>query len=598
MFRKIVSNLSFSSALVGQLSFYASRLRKEQATRRLGLIFVALALVVQSLAVFVPPAPANAADTNDLIYGGIRPSDGGLSIFMRAYDSNSKGLRDIMSYFGISRSEIAASKHGAWNGVASFSDSWYSVNLRQMGIAGEQAVTTTNTSTGSSLTFYTRPWYRPGNVNNTLWGFKGYSASLAAKTGQGTFYLLDICGNLIVKTPPPPKEIKVCNIKTGNVITIREADFNASQHSRTLSDCNKIQVCDVGTHKLVTISEIAFDPTKHSRNLNDCKIIQVCDLTTFKLINIRQTQYDPNKHSDDIGDCQNVKVCEISSRKVVTISRANYENNKSDYSLDPADCNMIKVCDLSSYDVITIVETAYDASKHSKDIANCKACPLIGLGTISYLDEKCVACPLSGLEDLAISDNGCHDGEIVTSKTATNTTQDGIDATTSVAKAGDNIRYTITAKNNGGSDVTISFVDDVTDTLQYADLKETGGGNFDEDSQTITWPGVKLKAGQEQSRTFSVRVKSNIPAAPAGTSHEESYDCVISNVYGNKTSIKVDCPLIKTIENVKELPPTGPAENMIFAGIVGSVVLYFYLRSQQLGKEVRLIRRDLNAGAI
>ena len=56
MFRRIFSNLSFSPALVGQLGFYAKRLRREEATRRLGLVFTALALVVQSLAVFSPPA--------------------------------------------------------------------------------------------------------------------------------------------------------------------------------------------------------------------------------------------------------------------------------------------------------------------------------------------------------------------------------------------------------------------------------------------------------------------------------------------------------------------------------------------------------------
>ena len=60
MFRNIVSNLPFSPALVGQLGFYAKRLRKEEATRRLGLIFTVLALVVQSFAVFQAPEPVNA----------------------------------------------------------------------------------------------------------------------------------------------------------------------------------------------------------------------------------------------------------------------------------------------------------------------------------------------------------------------------------------------------------------------------------------------------------------------------------------------------------------------------------------------------------
>ena len=61
MFKKIVSHLPFSPTLVGQLGFYAKRLSKEQASRRVGLILTALALVVQYFAVFVPPESANAA---------------------------------------------------------------------------------------------------------------------------------------------------------------------------------------------------------------------------------------------------------------------------------------------------------------------------------------------------------------------------------------------------------------------------------------------------------------------------------------------------------------------------------------------------------
>lgn len=207
MFRKIVSNLSFSPAVVGQLSFYAKRLRKEEVTRRLGLVFVALALIVQSLTVFQPSESANAADSNDLVYGGIRPSDGGLSIFLSAYDRNANGLKDIINYFGITRNEIAGSSHGAFQNVASYNDTWYSVNHRQTGTAGEQ---TLHTATTPPLTFYTRPWHRADNQNPTLWGFKGYSAKLASSTGSGTFYLMDICGNLLIRKLPPPPPPKKC----------------------------------------------------------------------------------------------------------------------------------------------------------------------------------------------------------------------------------------------------------------------------------------------------------------------------------------------------------------------------------------------------
>lgn len=598
MFRKIVSNISFSSALVGQLGFYAKRLRKEESSRRIGIFFIVLALIVQSLAVFNPPTSANAADSNDLVYGGIRPSDGGLSIFLRSYDGNSNGLRDIMSYFGISRSEIVGSKHGAFSNVASFSDTWYSVNLRQQGISGEQAHTTTNSSSGGKLTFYSRPWYRADNRNDTLWGFKGYSAGLASKTGSGTFYLLDICGNLIIKIPPVVKDIQVCDITTGNVVTIKESDFNASKHSRTLSDCNKVKVCDLNSNAIITISEKDFNVSRHSRNLDDCTIIKVCNLSTFTVESIRQTAFNPSKHSKNVQDCDDVTVCNLSARQMVTIKKPLYEANKSLYSTNPADCNMIKVCVLSNFSVITIAESAYDATKQSKDIASCQACPLVGLGKLSIKDPTCQACPLSGLESIAKNDPGCHNGEIVTNKKATNESQGGVDATTVVAKAGDDIRYTITAKNKGGSTVVISFKDDITDTLQYADIKDAGGGVFDEKTKTISWPDTSIAAGKEESRSFTVRVKAVIPSAPTGVSNETSYDCKISNVYGDKTDISIDCPVVKAVELVKELPKTGVGENLAFAGVVLAVAVFFYARSRQLGKEIRLIRRDMNAGVI
>src|SRR6266536_2180022 len=75
MFRKLVSNLPYSPTLVGQLGFYTRRLKKEQVTRKLGLIFTILALLVQSFALIQPPEAANAAgyrdnSANSIIQGG------------------------------------------------------------------------------------------------------------------------------------------------------------------------------------------------------------------------------------------------------------------------------------------------------------------------------------------------------------------------------------------------------------------------------------------------------------------------------------------------------------------------------------------------
>jgi len=476
MFRKIVSHLSFSPALVGQLSFYAKRLRKEEATRKLGLIFVALALVVQSLAVFAPPTSANAADANDLVYGGIRPADGGISIFLRNYDGNVNGLRDIMTYFGVTRDEIAGSQHGEFTNTSEI-HSLYSVNHRQQGEAGEQALNTTNTSTNTNMTFFTRPLYRSDNRVTVFWGFKGYSAELAAKTGNGTFYLMDICGNMLVHSIPAPPKPK-------------------------------------------------------------CTVAGKTDL-----------------YADDSNCFVN---CTFPGKTTIP-------------STSPqcfANCTITGKTSLAATD------------------SNCKITP----------------CPYPGLSGLAKDSKLCvppTPANLVYSKTAQNASQGNVDATTVVAKAGDQIRFTLTAKNAGGTDSTQTISDDLTDTLQYATLTDAAGGTFDDKTQTLSWPNVTIAKGDSISRTILVQLKDPIPATPTGLSDETSYDCMISNIFGNRVDIKVDCPAPKVVEQtVTQLPHTGPTENILFSGIVLAIVAFFYLRSRQLGKEVHLIRRDLNAGAI
>lgn len=69
----------------------------------------------------------------------------------------------------------------------------------------------------------------------------------------------------------PPKEIQVCDLKTKEVITIKETAFDSKKHSKDLADCVvKIEVCDLTTKQIVTINEDDFDESKHSKNLGDC----------------------------------------------------------------------------------------------------------------------------------------------------------------------------------------------------------------------------------------------------------------------------------------------------------------------------------------
>ena len=190
--------------------------------------------------------------------------------------------------------------------------------------------------------------------------------------------------------------------------------------------------------------------------------------------------------------------------------------------------------------------------------------------------------------------------DVVNTKSGLNLSKGNVDATTTTAQSADKISYTVTAKNNGLVSQNVTITEELKDVLEYATLIDNGAGTFDEATKALSWPEVSLAAGQEQSRTFVVQLLDPIPLTNTGTSDESSYDCRMTNTFGNTVEVNVECPEEKVIieQTVAELPKTGPQENMIFAGILLSVVVYFYARSRQLGKEVRLIRHNVTAGGI
>jgi hypothetical protein len=121
------------------------------------------------------------------------------------------------------------------------------------------------------------------------------------------------------ETPEVPKDIKVCELATKKVITIKENQFDATKHSRNLDDCKTpevpkdITVCELATKKVITIKENQFDASKHSKNLNDCKTVEpgkmtVCELATKKVIEINKDQFDATKHTEDLSKCAETPV--------------------------------------------------------------------------------------------------------------------------------------------------------------------------------------------------------------------------------------------------------------------------------------------------
>jgi len=394
MFRKIVSNLPFSPALVGQVSFYAHRLKKEGATRKVGLVFVAMALVVQSLALFQPPEPANAANNNDMVVGGLGTgSKKSLSKFLRPYDNNTRNIKDVMDYNGITRSEISSAKFTSWKAGNKLS---WGFEPRFSSSQGEKRHDIKDDNGKHIVTVYSRPNKLFNGSNTTIYGWVGKSKE------AGWFAVMQSCGNLMTNDlpPPPPPEPE-----------------------------------------------------------------------------------EP----------------------------------------EPP----------------------------------------------------------------------------VLSKNAKNISQDSVDASSTTAQAGDRISYTLKIKNPNDTPITVDIEEHLADVLEYSTLADLGGGTFNEEDKILFWPSVTLGANSEQTRTFFVRVLPKIPSTPQGISDPSSYDCRMTNTFGNSIDVWIECPTPKIIEEVvTELPQTGPTENAIFGSIVLALATYFYMRNRQMRKEIKEVRHYMNSGVI
>lgn len=720
MFRKLISGVSFSPALVGQLGFYARRLKKEEATRRLGLIFTALALVVQSFAVFSPPEPANAASSSDLIYGGVSS----ISQILATYDNPQSDFKKIMTYAGVTRSELASLTPSTLNSreYGTGEGAWLTWGRESRFSAAQGEV---KHVIDSQTTVYTKPLWRYDSTSWTTVHGSYYTNVFRGKSAtRGEFIIMGSCGNLVTRTiptappvAPSPSPVARCSsiavIKTSDteraftansysaygatvsrytfVVTnesgtiVSEKSYSSTVKSytspaidlppgnyqvkaivttslgdKTSSDCqqsfsvaspgvsiektvNKTEkitakLNDTFTYDIVvtntggtTLSQLAvadkapdgidfveatagsitdnqwstkiaslapkstatysitakatkrFDagstlaknvacvnsPAINGIELEDCDgalvempetVMSVCEFSTDAIVTIKKSQFDENLYSTDPLSCEKIQVCDTTSNTIITVRTPEFNSASQTKTL--SDCDDMQVCDLSSGDVVIIKQHEFTSDVYSEDASDCVP-------------------------------------SIAEVKTALNMSQDAVDATQVVAQPSDRIRYKLTATNVGSVDATSDFTEELQDVLEYATVIDTGGGNFNESTKILSWPSVTLKPGESQTRLFTVEVAETIPAAARGVSDPTSFDCTMLNTFGSTVAIDVNCPTSKVIEQtVSELPQTGPTENVIFGAMLISIVVYFYARSRQLGKEVRLIRRDINAGTI
>ncbi len=635
MFRKLVSNLPFSPALVGQLGFYARRLRKEEFTRRLGLIFTVLALIMQSLAVFSPPEQALASNTSDIIKGGVNSVGDILNVYDNSGATND--FKDIMDYFGVTRAELAAMNKNKQY-ICSSDHSIISFGRQHHYSSSEGEIEHhVPKQAGGFSTLHSVPLYRFDSVNNMV---NCYASFIGNSKSVGWFAIMQKCGNFQIKKnvrklPLGHFVTATCRVVQGYAYDERQLDLKTRVYlyfngkPGVGKQFGPVQA-DQATPTSTAGAGHGFSfvvPEEYQKSGKPTTVWAVMQplpgwsASTVQFDNTVQIPGSCTPTKIPIAACTDLKISYIDRTHIAMAARASASEgatisaytftvtNKSgkkvyekivSSSEGLASLSNIEFKDIGDYTVKVVVKTSL-GDKTSVDCAGdfhvCPPSKCMFSPTISSIDENCKPCPYDS--SIWIKDEKNCRPQISESKEAKNLTQNVTNANGTTARITDRIEYTIYTTNVGSGAVTASINESLGDVLEYAKLLDSGGGTFDDQTKTLSWGNVTLAAQKTDTRKFVVQVLDTIPATPHGSNNPAAFNCVMTNSYGNTVDISVQCPLTKQIEGATHvLPATGPGENVVFGTILIMVVTYFYVRNRQMNKEVRLIKKEFNAGTI
>jgi uncharacterized repeat protein (TIGR01451 family) len=201
MFKKLLSNLPFNPSLIGQVSFYAKRMHREAAVRRIGLAFVVLAILVQVFAIVSPPESTLAESNNDMVRGGFTSREQAVT-YCR---SNTQDFANVLAHYRVTCEALASA---ATKTIKSTDHG------KQLDSLGRVEQGQTIARTGKPTEEY------PVMINGTeyfmknLWSWDSGSSSsykvLEVKNSHNqSIFIMYSCGNIVTigkYAPPPPPE--------------------------------------------------------------------------------------------------------------------------------------------------------------------------------------------------------------------------------------------------------------------------------------------------------------------------------------------------------------------------------------------------------
>jgi uncharacterized repeat protein (TIGR01451 family) len=538
MFEKLLSALPFNPGTIQQLSFYANRMRQEEAIRRVGLVFIVLAFLIQFFAFTSPPVPTLAASPNDLI-------DGGFSSAAQAATDCQSNLEDygtILSNYGISCSDVAAAQTISIN-----SDSWnkqlWSMGRDPANIAGETPVSTP----GLSYPLYERylwGWDSPGTSST-------YQVLNVTVTGGQTFFLMYACGNLVSIGFPQPVQQKP-NI--------------------TLSKTT-VPGYPVANSTVKPGTELGF--RIYFNNLGGpASNVQVNDPEPANTTFVSQgtgasTNYG---YSDGNAYWNWPSMPAGASNWYVDVYYKVNENTASGTRI----CNTgaIKTAQTPLQDTNEVCFTVH---------VNAPPAPITPKPPLPK--------PICEEQTSSSNTSTC----IATSKSAANLTQNIANANDTTANAGDIIKYTLSATNKGSSPVTkYLFSDSLAYVLTYSSVVQTNGGSLSSNND-ISWPAVTINPGKTATEQFEVKVDNPIPETPTSTSDPNYFNLKMTNTFGNTITINLPSTPVAVLQTTS-LVNTGPGTSIFIGAAVVVIAGFFFYRSRLIVKESKIAIIERSGG--
>jgi uncharacterized repeat protein (TIGR01451 family) len=564
MLEKLLSNLPYNPGLTHQLAFYAKRMRGEAAVRRLGVLFITTALVIQFLAVLAPSQPTLASSSNDMIDGGI----GSVSQAVNACTSNQRDYGTILFQYGISCNDVAAGSTVTLNSN-DYNRQLYSMGHLPYGKTGETPATVGNT------TVYWR----------YLWSWDSSNAStyqaiqLKSHVTGRTYFLLYNCGNLVSIGLPPAAPRCQYNyfLYSNDSKCVAPCKYDANIAS---NNPNCVQRCTYNSAIAATSAQ-CFKPCDYNKLIpaSSAQCFKPCPLAGKTGLPATSPQCSapcPYNSSILANNVQCFQPCQYN--KAIPATSANcFQPCQYNNAIPATSAQCFKPCD-------------YNKSIAATNSQCFKPCQYNN--SIPATDNSCKPCTdsISSTDSLAC---------VKISKSASNPTQGKTDANNTTANPNDTIVYTLYAKNQGKAVVKgYIFQENLSDVLDYADVIDLHHGAIDNTTHVVSWAAQDIAAGTTATEQITVKVKAVLANTPASSSDPGHFDMIMTNVYGNTINIKLPPTVITTVAAVTTttLPNTGPGTGLIFSFIIILIASYFYARSRLLAKEATIAIHVNNQG--